>query len=69
MADYVRAEQTIKRIRYELRTPTVAAELDKAMNAAARSFNEIHHRSASYDDDLRISVEDELLVIWFEVTA
>lgn len=68
MADYVRTEKTTKQIRYELRSPTNAVELQKAVGAALRSFEETKGRPADFDDDLRVTAEDELVVISFEAT-
>lgn len=68
MADYVRTEVTSKRIRYELRSPTNHAELAKALSAAGRSFEETKGRPATFDDDLTVTAEDDLVVVSFEVT-
>lgn len=69
MADYVRTEKTTREIRYELPSPTNHSEYAKARAAAARSFEELIGRPPTYDDDLKITAEDELVVIWFRVPA
>lgn len=69
MADYVRTEVVTKRIRYEVPSPTNGAELDKAVSAAAASFRALKGRAIAYDDDLRVTAEDDLVVVWFEVAS
>jgi hypothetical protein len=55
--------------RWELRTPSNCAELDKAVTWAAQKFREQFGRSIEYDDDLKLGVEDDMIVIWFEVAS
>lgn len=70
MADYVRTEVTTRHIRYELRSPTNVVEIQKAVAAALRSFEEEKGHPANFDDDLTVTVEeDDLIVVSFEVSA
>lgn len=62
--------QTVRSVRHEVRleTPTVGAELVKATRAAVRSS--VTHRgvdlSEAADDEVRVTVEDDTIVIWWE---
>lgn len=68
MADCTHTTKTVRTYRWELRTPSNCAELDKAVLWAAQEFREQFGRSIEYDDDLRVAVEDDTIVIWFELT-
>lgn len=68
MANWVRTRRTVTQERWELTAPTNGAELNKAVSAAATEFKLVHGRPIQWDDDLIITVEDDKLVISFEVT-
>jgi hypothetical protein len=55
----------VRQLRWELRTPTNGAELNKAVSAAAQAFRAECGRGIEYDDDLSISVEDDKVIVWF----
>lgn len=65
MADYTRTERTVTTVRYELPTPSNAAEFNKALGAASSSFRSIRGRDVSWDNDLSVTAEDDLVVISF----
>ncbi len=67
MADYVRTERVTRQVRYELPSPTSMAEFSKATGAAGASFRSMRGREATWDDDLHVVAEDDVIVIWFEV--
>lgn len=67
MAEFTTSVRTILQKRWELATPTNGAELTKAVSAAANEFYTANGRLIQHDDDLRISVEGDDVVIWFEV--
>jgi hypothetical protein len=69
MADYVKGEEKVTRIRYRLKTPSNGVELDKMMNAAVRERAGLLSPDALADDALKVSVEDDEIVVWWEVES
>jgi hypothetical protein len=64
VADYTRTTKTVVHICYELRTPTNAVEVGKAISGALSDFEDYYKRAPAADE-LIVTVEDEMLVVWW----
>lgn len=69
MSSYSIVEKTVTHTRFELRLPTNVTELAKACNAAINLLARHTEREVKdlWDDELNVTVEDDLLVIWFKM--
>jgi hypothetical protein len=67
VADCTHSTKTVRHERWELRTPSNGAELDKTLRWAAQEFRSQHGRPIKWDDDLHLAVEDDVIVVSFEV--
>lgn len=69
MAEFGTEKVQVTRTRYLLRTPSNGVELAKALNAASRErATQLGvSQTALSDDALTVSVEDQDIVIWWEV--
>lgn len=68
MATYETEVVEIRRYRYRLQAPSNLVEFDKMANAAMREYQEQNKaRIFILDDAIRVAVEDDAIVFWWEV--